>query len=154
MTQTGPTPTTFARIAVGVDFSPSSQHALEVARARFPGAQIRLLHVTDARVTTSPDLMGGVTPAVFDAGLLSSLEDADAQRLAALMQDGEETEQLVGDPVTGIVEAAARWGADLIVVGTHAQGALEHFFIGSSAEKIVGRSPIPVLTVRLPDRRP
>ena len=153
MTQTGPTPTAFARIAVGVDFSPSSQHALEVARARFPGAQIRLLHVTDARVTTSPDLMGGVTPAVFDAGLLNSLEDADAQRLAALMQGDEETEQLVGDPVTGIVEAAVRWGAELIVVGTHAQGALEHFFIGSSAEKIVGRSPIPVLTVRLPDRR-
>lgn len=153
MTQTEPTPTGFAKIAVGVDFSPSSQHALEVARARFPGAQIRLLHVTDARVTTSPDLMGGVTPAVFDAGLLSSLEDADAQRLAAIMQGSEETEQLVGDPVTGIVEAAARWGADLIVVGTHAQGALEHFFIGSSAEKIVGRSPIPVLTVRLPDRR-
>ncbi|MBB6014799.1 universal stress protein [Deinococcus radiopugnans] len=153
MTQTEPTPIGFAKIAVGVDFSPSSQHALAVARARFPGAQIRLLHVTDARVTTSPDLMGGVTPAVFDAGLLSSLEDADAQRLAAIMQGSEETEQLVGDPVTGIVEAAARWGADLIVVGTHAQGALEHFFIGSSAEKIVGRSPIPVLTVRLPDRR-
>ncbi|AIZ45632.1 universal stress protein [Deinococcus radiopugnans] len=154
MTQTEPTPTGFAKIAVGVDFSPSSQHALEVARARFPGAQIRLLHVTDARVTTSPDLMGGVTPAVFDAGLLSSLEDADAQRLAAIMQGSEETEQLVGDPVTGIVEAAARWGADLIVVGTHAQGALEHFFIGSSAEKIVGRSHIPVLSVRLPDRHP
>ncbi len=152
MTQTEPTSTGFAKIAVGVDFSPSSQHALAVARARFPGAQIRLLHVTDARVTASPDLMGGVTPAVFDAGLLNSLEDADARRLAALMQDGEETEQLVGDPVTGIVEAAARWGADLIVVGTHAQGALEHFFIGSSAEKIVGRSHTPVLTVRLPDR--
>ncbi|CAM3908305.1 universal stress protein [Deinococcus frigens] len=144
-------PSDFAKIAVGVDFSPSSQNALALARARFPGAQIRLLHVTDARVTASPDLMGGVTPAVFDAGLLNSLEDSDARRLAAMMQDGEETEQLVGDPVTGIVEAAERWGADLIVVGTHSQGALEHFFIGSSAEKIVARSHIPVLTVRLPD---
>lgn len=141
--------TSFAKIAVGVDFSPSSLNALELARTRFPGAQIRLLHVTDARVTTSPDLMGGVTPAVFDVGLLSSLEDSDARRLGALMQASEETEQLVGDPVTGIVEAAARWGADLIVVGTHSQGALEHFFIGSSAEKIVGRSHIPVLTVHL-----
>ena len=152
MTQTE-SQTGFAKIAVGVDFSPSSQHALDTARARFPGAQIRLLHVTDARVTTSPDLMGGVTPAVFDAGLLNSLEDSDARRLGALMGENEETEQLVGDPVTGIVEAAARWGADLIVVGTHSQGALEHFFIGSSAEKIVGRSLIPVLTVRLPEGR-
>ncbi|MDV6373433.1 universal stress protein [Deinococcus arenicola] len=152
MTQTQ-SQTGFAKIAVGVDFSPSSLNALELARARFSGAQIRLLHVTDARVTTSPDLMGGVTPAVFDVNLLNSLEDADARRLAALMHEGEETEQLVGDPVTGIVEAAARWGADLIVVGTHSQGVLEHFFIGSSAEKIVGRSHIPVLTVHLPDRK-
>ena len=28
----------------------------------------------------------------------------------------EETELLVGDPVTGILDAAERWGADLIVV--------------------------------------
>ena len=41
-------------------------------------------------------------------------------------------------------------GADLIVVGTHSRGAIEHFFVGSSAEKLVARSPLPVLTVRLP----
>lgn len=143
----------FLRIVIGVDFSPASQHALEVARTRFPGAKLRLVHVTDARVTATPDLMGGVTPAVPDPGLLQTLEDADAQRLSGTLQGNEESEQLVGDPVTGILEAAERWGADLIIVGTHAQGALEHFFLGSSAEKIVARSPIPVLTVRMPQQK-
>ena len=141
-------PNGFRKIVVGVDFSPSSLHALDVVRASFPGATVRLLHVTDARVTATPDLVGGMTPAVPDAALLHTLENADAERLGRLVQPGEETEQLVGDPVTGILDAAQRWGADLIVVGTHAQGALEHFFLGSSAEKIVARSRVPVLTVR------
>lgn len=140
----------FERVAVGVDFSPASNHALEVARRRFPGARLRLLHVTDTRVTTTPDLGGGVTPASLDPRLLHTMEDADGDRLARLAQEGEETELLVGDPVTGILEAAKHWGAELIVVGTHSQGALEHFFLGSSAEKLVARSPVPVLTVRLP----
>ena len=135
-------------IVVGVDFSPSSARALEVARERFPGAQLRLVHVTDARVTATPDLMGGVTPAVPDVALLHAVEHADATRLAALAREGEDTEHLVGDPVTGLLDAAGDWGADLIVVGTHARGALEHFLLGSTAEKIVARSPVPVLTVR------
>lgn len=142
-------PSGFGRILIGIDFSPSSQHTLEVVRQRFPGATLRLAHVTDARAAASPDMMGGMTPAVPDPSLLKVLEDSDSQRLAGLVQPGEETELLVGDPVTGLLDAAKKWGADLIVVGTHSKGALEHFFLGSTAEKVVARSTLPVLTVRL-----
>lgn len=139
----------FQRLLIGIDFSPASLHALEVARARFPGAQRRLAHVTDARAVAAPDVMGGLTPVLPDPTLLQTLESADSSRLAQVVQPGEETELLVGDPVTGLLDAARTWGADLIVVGTHDQGALEHFFIGSSAEKLVSRSTLPVLCVRL-----
>ncbi|PTA68653.1 universal stress protein [Deinococcus arcticus] len=138
----------FGRILVGVDFSASSQAALRLARRHFPAAQRLLVHVTDARVTAAPDLMGGVVPSLTDPALLHTMEAADAQRLQALVQEGEELAVLVGDPVTGLLDSARRWGADLIVVGTHAQSALEHFFVGSTAEKIVSRSAVPVLTVR------
>ena len=37
---------------------------------------------------------------------------------------------------------------DLIVMGTHGRGGLEHILIGSVAEKVVRKSPCPVLTVR------
>lgn len=141
-------PTGFGRILVGIDFSPSSQHTLEVVRQRFPGAKLRLAHITDARVTATPDMLGGVTPAIPDAELLKTLESADGQRLNALMLDNEESELMVGDPVTGLLDSARNWGADLIAVGTHSKGMLEHFFVGSTAEKLVARSPIPVLTVR------
>lgn len=143
----------FSRVLIGTDFSAAADHALAVARLRFPGALRRLVHVTDARVTATPDLMGGVTPAALDPTLLHTLEDEGSQRLQTLAGADEEAELLVGDPVTGILDAAQRWGADLIVVGTHSRGALEHFFLGSSAEKLVGRSPVPVLTVRLPGER-
>lgn len=140
----------FGRILVGLDFSPASRHALEVARARFPGAQVRLAHVTDARATASLDLGGGLVPTAPSPGLLGTLEQADEERLRALLQAGEDAQVLVGDPVAGVLEAARAWGADLIVVGTHARGAVEYFFLGSTAEKLVARSPVPVLTVRLP----
>ncbi|WP_019588462.1 universal stress protein [Deinococcus apachensis] len=144
---------TFGRIVVGTDFSPAADHALEVARTRFPGASLHLVHVTDTRVTATPDLGGGLTPGSVDPTLLQTMEDADGGRLARLAREGEETELMVGDPVTGILDAAQRWEADLIVVGTHSQGALEHFLLGSTAEKLVGRSAVPVLTVRLPGGR-
>lgn len=133
---------------MGVDFSPASLHALEVARRRFAGATICLAHVTDARAVTTPDLLGGVTPVIPDPTLLHTLEQADSSRLTQVQRPGEEAELLVGDPVTGLLDAAQRWGADLIVVATHEQGALEHFFLGSSAEKVVARSMVPVLCVR------
>ena len=150
-TFTAPTPApAFARITVALDFSPTSLYALELVRTRFPGARLHLVHVTDARATALPDLGGGVTPTGPDPAMLSVLEGADAGRLDGLAREGEETELLVGDPVTGILDAAARWGAELIVVGTHAKGAVEHFLVGSSAEKVVARSRVPVLTVRGP----
>jgi nucleotide-binding universal stress UspA family protein len=49
--------------------------------------------------------------------------------------------------VDELVEFATSQGADLIVTGTHARRGLSRFFLGSFAETLVMRSPIPVLTV-------
>jgi universal stress protein A len=37
---------------------------------------------------------------------------------------------------------------DLVVMGTHGRGGLEHILLGSVAEKVVRKSPCPVLTIR------
>ena len=41
-------------------------------------------------------------------------------------------------------------GFDLVVMGTHGRTGLRHFLIGSTAERVVRTSKVPVLTVPLP----
>ena len=49
-------------------------------------------------------------------------------------------------------EFAAKFGAE-IVLGTHGRTGLAHVLMGSVAERVVQKSPCPVLTVRHPDRK-
>ena len=53
-----------------------------------------------------------------------------------------------GDPPKEIVRYAREEGADLIVMATHGRIGLAHVFLGSVAEKVVRRSPVPVFTVK------
>ena len=140
--------TTFTKIAVGIDFSQSAQAALELARSRFPGAQLKLIHVVDARAGSVPDLStGGISPVMPSAEVLSALSAGDERQLDRLALEGEEEEIVLGEPAQTLVQAASQWGADLIVVGSHPQGALAHFFMGSVAEQVFRHSGIPVLIV-------
>ncbi|MFB6175654.1 MAG: universal stress protein, partial [Halobaculum sp.] len=36
-----------------------------------------------------------------------------------------------------------------IVMGTHGRTGIDHYLIGSIAERVVRESPVPVLTVRI-----
>jgi len=56
-----------------------------------------------------------------------------------------------GNPVEQILEQSREHGCDLIVMGTHGQGTLADAMIGSTARRVVRRSTIPVLVVRLPE---
>jgi nucleotide-binding universal stress UspA family protein len=136
------------KVAVGIDFSAGSQHALEVARRLFPDALIRLIHVVDARAGSVPDLAGGGTvPSLPTADLLTDLSREDARRLDALTLDEEEQELVIGDPASGLVQAAQEWGAGVLVVSTVHKGAIEHFFSGSVAEAVVRQAGLPILVI-------
>jgi nucleotide-binding universal stress UspA family protein len=60
------------------------------------------------------------------------------------------TEVVEGDPAAEILRKADELGVDLVVMGTHGKGLLEHAFLGSVAEKILHRIKIPVLTIPIP----
>jgi len=53
-----------------------------------------------------------------------------------------------GVPFVEIVGTAKERKADLIVIGTHGRTGIDHMLFGSTAEKVVRKSPCPVLTVR------
>jgi len=61
-----------------------------------------------------------------------------------------ETEVIEGVPKTAILDYVDE-GMDMVVMGTHGRTGLDHYLIGSVAEKVVRRSPVPVVTVRLTD---
>jgi nucleotide-binding universal stress UspA family protein len=54
----------------------------------------------------------------------------------------------VGIPATEILDAIKARSIDLVVMGTHGRGVVEHLLLGSVAERVVRRSPVPVLTMR------
>ena len=54
-----------------------------------------------------------------------------------------------GSPATTIINMAKDNNVDLIVMGSHAHSLLNNLFIGSVADKVVNRSPTPVLLVPL-----
>ncbi|MFN4111354.1 MAG: universal stress protein, partial [Ignavibacteria bacterium] len=53
-----------------------------------------------------------------------------------------------GKPFLEIINAAKELNCDLIIIATHGHTGIEHILFGSTAEKVVRKSPVPVLTVR------
>jgi nucleotide-binding universal stress UspA family protein len=61
------------------------------------------------------------------------------------------TELREGKPAPLIIDAAQRHRAQLIVMGTHGRGGIEHLFLGSVATRVIRNASCPVLTVRQPE---
>ncbi len=135
-------------ILVPIDFSQTSTHALTYAQtvARACRASVHVLHVIpDPRAEA-----WSVEAAGMDLdGLLATWRTDTQRRLDELTVDmpGERV-ITVGHPFTEITRYAESHGTDLIVMGTHGRGAIEHMLLGSVTEKVIRRAPCPVLTVR------
>ena len=56
-----------------------------------------------------------------------------------------------GQPADNILEQAEAQQCDLIVMGSHGHGGLVGAVMGSTAQRVLRRSKIPVLVVRLPE---
>ena len=93
--------------------------------------------------TSSPELE-------FEAA--HELADAVATAVTALEAPGRTVTRalLHGRPATMIVEEAATFRADLIVVGSRGLGPLTSMLLGSVSAEVVDHAPCPVLVVRRP----
>jgi nucleotide-binding universal stress UspA family protein len=131
------------------DYSEPSQAALPfaVAMARELGAKVHALHV----LTPEPYLYSYATPATIGMAIEAREEAAEAemQRVAAQLENlPHDVAVMRGAGVWPALEQAiADWNADLIVLGTHGRTDAQKLLLGSVAEEIFRRSPIPVLTI-------
>jgi len=58
------------------------------------------------------------------------------------------TDIVEGNPHEEILDYVTEHGIDMVIMGTHGRTGLDRVVMGSVAERVVRRSPIPVLTVR------
>ncbi|MFQ5731797.1 MAG: universal stress protein [Planctomycetaceae bacterium] len=144
------------RILVPTDFSDHSQNALKYGCAlseKF-GAELHLLHVLQDLVAMVPE-PGLAFPPPGD--YMQELQQSTEQALRKLPPEGWGHGGTIvrttrtGPPFVEIVRYAKENDIDLLIMGTHGRGALAHMLLGSVAEKVVRKSPCPVLTVR-PDQ--
>jgi nucleotide-binding universal stress UspA family protein len=57
----------------------------------------------------------------------------------------------MGDPVELVIEEAETGNYDIIVMGSHGHGPLRAAMMGDTVRRVVKRSKIPVLVVRVPE---
>ncbi len=143
------------RILVATDGSPSSEAAVDAVATRpWPeGTEVAVLTVIHTAVPFILD------PAYIVAFVyMDHLEKARkhapeiaARAAARLNRPGltVTTQILEGAPKHLIIEEAERWGADLIVLGTHGHGPAGRFLLGSVAQAVVLHAPCSVEVVRV-----
>lgn len=58
-----------------------------------------------------------------------------------------QTRIVSGDPATEILKTIETEDIDMVIMATHGRKGLEHIILGSVAENVVKKSPVPVMTV-------
>jgi len=122
------------KIAVPTDFSDLSERAITYAAsmARGSGASLYLIHVLESKEH-------------YDEARarLTALADRFTEGITRVT-----TEVRDGEPADSIADAALHYGADLVVIATHARTGLAHLLSGSVAERLIRIAWCPVLVLR------
>ncbi|MDR3615829.1 MAG: universal stress protein [Candidatus Obscuribacterales bacterium] len=146
------------KILIATDGSECSEIALKHVlddRSLPIDCEFRVISVVEGIVTMYP--MGGY----YDVSLLEAEKALQQDRIndvanivARLKQqyprataDGH---VYPGHPADQILEAADKWCADLIVLGSHGRRGFSHFLMGSVAEKVAREAKCTVEVIRKP----
>jgi len=143
----------FSRVLAPLDFSELSDTVLRYAveLTREEGTTI-LIHVLEPLPLHFESAFGTFVNTEGLARIRENAEQLLAQAKERYPDRDIVTELRQGKPAPLVLDAASRHRAELIVMGTHGRGGLEHLFLGSVAARVVRKAECPVLTVRIPDR--
>lgn len=150
----------YQHILVATDFSPHADAAIKQALwlARQNGARIVLEH-------TLPDLRRAFLGASYQARLdflygegnlfqreLRKESDTKLRRMIETLNamDLDVTfETLLGEAYVELTHAVLAEGYDLVLAGTRGLAAWEHFFVGSTAKRLIRKCPASVWIVKV-----
>lgn len=141
---------TLRSVLCPTDFSEVSAkaEAYATALARHYDASLHLLHVDPPMPVLAPYGEIPVDPRLFEdqrQAALAGLADAASRARAAGVP--VETTLSGGHPPREILNAATQMAPDILVIGTHGHGGVEHLLLGSVTEKVMRKAACPVLVV-------
>lgn len=145
----------YKRILVPVDGSTTSMNGLEKAirLSRDSKARLRILHVVDGIAFSREHSMFTATAEKFRESGRKLIKKTVAQaRKQQIQPESRMVENLTGRAADTIVKEAAKWNADVIVMGTHGRRGFNRLVLGSDAELVVRAASCPVLLVQ-PSKR-
>ena len=151
----------FRKILYPTDFSDSANAALSyVKKLKEAGAEeVILLHVYDERKI---DIYWEIEAERHEKETLARAKHEVVKRMLEksysklkqletdLQEVGLRTKLIVveGIPYQEIVKVAEDMGASLIVMGSHGERGLIEKIIGSTTERVISHSPVPVLVIK------
>jgi nucleotide-binding universal stress UspA family protein len=136
-----------------VDFSPHAERALGYALdlAALAGSHLTILTAVD------PFLDAASNAAGRGEALMRQTQDeiqallmrlGDSRRMPA---EAPSIAVVTGDPAEAILAQISESNADLVVMGTKGLEGAKRLVFGSTTERVLRESPVPVLAVPAPD---
>ncbi|MCE5284025.1 MAG: universal stress protein [Deltaproteobacteria bacterium] len=116
--------------------------------------EVIILHVIDRReinmVARAMSRYSTLVPVNVEKEMLAKTEEEIAKVAQRLRVKGiaVKTRIEVGIPFTEIVKVAEEEGASAIVIGSHGLSNIREMLLGSVSEKVIRKSPLPVLLVK------
>lgn len=137
----------FEKILVPVDFSAFAREAVQraIKFAEIFKSKLVFLHVVEAQM--HPAFYAGHIDTLFAVN--PGFKTKATESLREFVGDQPDASLVVreGQAYNEILQQAEEQNADLILMSTRGLSGLAHFLIGSTTERVVRMSPIPVMTV-------
>ncbi len=145
----------FGRIVVGTDGSPDATAAVKMAGQLACLAPEGVVHVVHGYDPLTPAELGRLDRQLPDefhgqltADLLSRATLEAASGLLAARGVDHTTREMRMHPAEAILERAEEVGADMIVVGSRGEGAIDRLRHGSTSTRVLHDAPCSVLVVK------
>lgn len=147
----------FKRILIAIAFTPQAQDMLSYAAdiaAKLEAEELIAASIINSRDVEAVSTISALGYDVDGDNYVKSIKAERGDLLDSYTRNtafpAEKIRLVikVGDPVDELLKIMVKEQVDLIVMGTKGRTNLEYALVGSVAEKIFRRSPVPVLSYR------